>query len=146
LSVEWRPRHPQSKVAANNPSAGIDEEEMAVGNIRSVAATLVAVMVVGVAVLAGDFAGAAVPEKSKPNTVTIKNFKFSPTPLKVKSGGKVTIKNADSATHTFTADKGAFDTGDIESGSSATVSIKKPGTYAYHCRIHDFMKGTIKAS
>src|SRR4051794_41966170 len=98
---------------------------MAVGNIRSVAATLVAVMVVGVAVLAGDFAGAAVPGKSKPKTVTIKKFKFSPTPLKGKSGGKVTIKNADSATHAFTADKGAFDTGDIERGSPAPGVLQK---------------------
>jgi len=119
---------------------------MAVRNFRSVAAPAIVVVIVGVGLLVGDFAGAAVPEKAKANTVTIKNFKFSPSPLKVKSGAKVTVKNADSATHTFTADKGAFNTGDIEAGSSATVSIKKPGTYAYHCSIHDFMKGTIKAS
>jgi plastocyanin len=111
-----------------------------------VAIAVIVVMVMGLALAAGTLAGAAVPAKAKAGTVTIKNFKFSPTPLKVKAGTKVTVKNADSATHTFTADKGAFNTGDIESGSSDRVTIKKPGTYAYHCQIHDFMKGTIKAS
>jgi plastocyanin len=38
----------------------------------------------------------------------------------------------------------AIDEGD--SGSSATMTIKKPGTYAYHCEIHNFVKGAIKAS
>jgi plastocyanin len=117
-----------------------------VDRIRTVAAVVIVVVLAGLAVAAGALPGAAVPAKSKAGTVTIKSFKFSPAPLKVKAGTKVTVKNADSATHTFTANKGAFDTGDIESGSSASVTIKKPGTYAYHCRIHDFMKGTIKAS
>ncbi len=115
--------------------------------IRVVAAMVTVVLVLGLALAAGALPGAAVPgAKAKAGTVTIKNFKFSPTPLKVKAGTKVTVKNDDSATHTFTANKGAFDTGDIESGSSDTVTIKKPGTYAYHCEIHNFMKGTIKAS
>ena len=114
--------------------------------IRSVTAVVTVVLVLGLAFVAGARPGAAAPAKAKAGTVTIKNFKFSPTPLKVKAGTKVTVKNADSTTHTFTANKGAFDTGDIDSGSSATVTIKKPGTYAYHCEIHNFMKGTIKAS
>ena len=114
--------------------------------IRSVAAAVTVVLTLGLVLVAGAGPGAAAPAKAKAGTVTIKNFKFSPSPLKVKAGTKVTVKNADSTTHTFTADKGAFDTGDIDSGSSAAVTIKKPGTYAYHCEIHSFMKGTIKAS
>ncbi|HEX4532058.1 MAG TPA: cupredoxin domain-containing protein [Acidimicrobiia bacterium] len=112
--------------------------------IRSVTAVVTVALALGLALVAG--AGPAEAAKAKAGTVTIKNFKFSPSPLKVKAGTKVTVKNADSTTHTFTANKGAFDTGDIDSGSSATVTIKKPGTYAYHCEIHNFMKGTIKAS
>jgi plastocyanin domain-containing protein len=54
------------------------------------------------------------------------------------------VSNKDGTTHTFTAIKGAFDTGNIDGGSSATVTVKKPGTYAYHCNIHNSMKGTIK--
>ena len=89
--------------------------------------------------------GAAVPAAKKP-VITIKDFEFKPSPLTVKAGTKIKVKNADSTTHTFTANKGAFDTGHIDSGSSATVTVKKPGTYVYHCEIHDFMKGTIKAT
>ena len=98
---------------------------------------------VGVVVVAA--AGATTPRAKSP-TVSIKNFAFSPKTLKVKAGAKVTVKNHDGTTHTFTADKGAFDTGDIDSGSSATVTVKKPGTYGYHCNIHNSMKGTIKAT
>jgi plastocyanin len=107
-----------------------------------VAATLLAVGVGGFAVTS---AGASTPSAKKP-AVKIDNFAFSPKTLTVKAGTKVTVKNIDSTTHTFTADKGAFDTGDIDSGSSATVTVKKPGTYAYHCNIHNSMHGTIKAT
>jgi plastocyanin len=112
--------------------------------LRSVAAVVV-VIVAGLALALGALPGSAAA-KPKARTVTIKNFKFSPSPLKVKAGSKITVENADSTTHTFTANNGAFDTGDIESGSSASVTIKEPGTFAYHCQIHSFMKGTIKAT
>ena len=86
------------------------------------------------------------PPSAKSGKVTIKDFEFSPKTLTVKAGTKITVKNTDGTTHTFTAHKGAFDTGDIDGGSSATVTVKKPGTYAYHCNIHNSMKGTIKAT
>src|ERR1044071_9746023 len=77
-------------------------------------------------------AGASTPRAKSP-AVTIKGFAFSPKTLRVKAGATVKVTNKDGTTHTFTANKGAFDTGDIDGGSSATVTIKKPGTYAYHC-------------
>jgi plastocyanin len=112
--------------------------------LRPVAA-VVMVIVAGIFLAVGALPGSAAA-KPKARTVTIKNFKFSPSPLKVKAGSTITIKNADSTTHTFTANNGAFDTGDIERGSSASVTIKTPGTFAYHCQIHNFMKGTIKTT
>src|SRR5829696_8586017 len=87
----------------------------------------------------GVSAGASTPTAKRPS-VTIKNLAFSPKTLRVKAGSKITVKNKDGTTHTFTANKGAFDTGDIDGGSSATITVKKAGTYAYHCNIHDFMK------
>jgi plastocyanin len=104
-----------------------------------------AVLAVGLGVANGVSAGASTPLAKSPS-VTIKNLAFSPKTLTVKAGSKITVKNKDGTTHTFTANKGAFDTGDIDGGSSATVTVKKRGTYAYHCNIHDFMKGTIKAT
>ena len=91
-------------------------------------------------------AAGASTRRAKGASVTIKGFAFSPKTLKVTAGTKVKVTNKDGTTHTFTADKGAFDTGDIDGGKSATVTIRKPGTYAYHCNIHSSMHGTIKAT
>jgi plastocyanin len=78
------------------------------------------------------------------SAVSISNFKFAPASLTVKSGAKVTVTNNDSTAHTATADDGnSFDTGTLDPGSSGTISVSKPGSYAYHCSIHPFMKGTI---
>jgi plastocyanin len=76
--------------------------------------------------------------------VTISNFKFTPNPLTVKAGARVTVTNDDSAAHTVTADDGqSFDTGTLDQGSSKTISVTKPGTYPYHCSIHAFMHGKL---
>ena len=45
---------------------------------------------------------------------------------------------------TATADDGnSFDTGTVDPGSSGTISVKKPGSYPYHCDIHPFMHGKL---
>jgi plastocyanin len=76
--------------------------------------------------------------------VKIAGFKFAPARLTAKSGAKITVSNDDSTAHTFTANDGtSFDTGPLDPGSSQTVSVSKPGSYAYHCSIHPFMKGTL---
>jgi len=81
---------------------------------------------------------------SSSDAVTISNFKFSPGTETVKSGTKVTVTNNDSTAHTATSNDGSsFDTGDIDPGSSKTITVSKPGTYAYHCTIHSFMHGTL---
>jgi plastocyanin len=56
----------------------------------------------------------------------------------------VTVTNEDSIAHTATSDDGhSFDTGNVDPGSSATLSVSKPGSYPYHCSIHSFMHGTL---
>ena len=78
------------------------------------------------------------------SSVTISDFKFAPSTLAVKSGATVTVTNDDSTAHTATANDGnSFDTGALDAGSSDTISVSKPGSYAYHCSIHPFMTGTI---
>lgn len=74
--------------------------------------------------------------------VDIKNFAFTPQTVKVKAGGTVKWVNKDNTTHTAT-DKGVFDTGDLSSGASMTVTFAKPGTYKYICSIHNYMTGTV---
>jgi plastocyanin len=78
------------------------------------------------------------------HAITIANFSYSPDPLVVKAGTPITITNTDETTHTVTARNGAFDTGDIAGGTRATITISRPGTYRYYCRIHNYMTGTIE--
>jgi plastocyanin len=76
--------------------------------------------------------------------VQISDFKFAPGRLTVGHGAKVTVANDDTTAHTATSDDGqTFDTGTIQPGASGTISVTKPGTYAYHCTIHPFMHGTL---
>ena len=60
--------------------------------------------------------------------VTISDFKFTPGALTVKQGGRIIVMNHDTTAHTATADNGnSFDTGNINSGSSATFILSKGG-------------------
>ena len=76
--------------------------------------------------------------------ITIKGFAFAPTPLVVPKGTEVTITNSDDATHTATADDGSFDTGELNKGDAKPVTLSEEGEIAYHCNIHDSMKGVIR--
>ncbi|MCX4752138.1 cupredoxin domain-containing protein [Kitasatospora purpeofusca] len=80
-------------------------------------------------------------------TVTIKDFKFGPATLTVAPGTTITVTNQDSAGHTLTAiapNPGAFDTGLLEQGKSATITAPTaPGSYPFHCDVHPTMTGTL---
>ncbi|MFC5661926.1 cupredoxin domain-containing protein [Kitasatospora misakiensis] len=80
-------------------------------------------------------------------TVTIKNFLFGPANLTVAPGTTITVTNQDSAGHTLTAiapTAGAFDTGLLEQGKSATITAPTtPGSYPFHCDVHPTMTGTL---
>ena len=84
---------------------------------------------------------------NSPDTIVIKNFAFQPSTLTVSPGAKVTVRNEDPATHTVTAGGStkAFDTGDIGQGATVTFTApSSPGSYAYICRIHQFMHGELQ--
>ena len=82
---------------------------------------------------------------SSSTTIDIKTFKFQPSPDHVKVGDKITVTNLDNTDHSLTDNGGSFDTGVFSTGSK-TITITKAGTYTIHCRIHNFMTGTIVAS
>ena len=76
--------------------------------------------------------------------IDITDFKFKPETVTVKAGTKVTWVNNDTAPHTATdTATGAFDTGTLKKGDKKTLKLKKPGTYAYVCEFHPFMKATV---
>ena len=77
------------------------------------------------------------------HAVAIKGMKFAPADLTIKAGDSVTFTNMDSAPHTATSDAGAFDTGRLAKGASASLTFGIKGDFAYHCNIHRGMKAVI---
>ena len=77
--------------------------------------------------------------------IDIADFKYAPPAVAVKTGGSVTWTNSDSAAHTATRSSGdgAFDTDKLDQGQSKKLTFSEPGTYAYICAFHPFMKGTV---
>jgi plastocyanin len=89
-------------------------------------------------------AAAAKPSGAGQQGVSIRNFKFLPGTITVKAGSRIAISNRDSTAHTVTSDDGSsFDTGDVNPGSSTTITVNGTGRIPYHCSIHPFMHGTI---
>jgi plastocyanin len=67
--------------------------------------------------------------------------------LTVAPGATVTVTNQDQATHTVTATKGVFNTGDVLPGQSKTFTAPNAvGSYAYICSIHQYMSGILVVS
>jgi len=88
---------------------------------------------------------AAGPAADAAVVVKIKDFLYAPETVTVKKGARVDFENLDTAPHTATIAEGAmkFDSGTIEKGETKSVSFAKPGTYAYICLFHPYMKGTV---
>jgi plastocyanin len=92
-------------------------------------------------------------------TITISGYKFSPDPLVVPAGATITVQNQDvssTSTHTCSSEASAgiydggvapggffFDTGNIDAGTSATISVPAglaSGTkQPYFCHQHTGM-------
>jgi plastocyanin len=78
-----------------------------------------------------------------PPSVEIKNDAFAPKTLTITAGQTVTFTNDDDDAHTVTATDGAFDSKGLDTNGRWRHTFTKPGTYAYYCQLHPFMKGTI---
>jgi len=76
--------------------------------------------------------------------IDIAGFAYDPNPMTIHVGETVAWTNSDGVNHTATADDGSFDSGSIAPGAtSAGVTFNTAGTFAYHCRIHASMHGTV---
>jgi len=101
------------------------------------AAILLLALVAGKGAAAGPTAGT-----SAAKTVSIVNFAFKPRTLTVNRGARVAFTNTANTAHTAT--KGdSFDTKRIAPGQTKSVQFNRRGTFAYHCKIHPFMKGKV---
>lgn len=98
----------------------------------------------------GNQAASATPASGEVS-VDIADFAFSPDPLDIAVGTKVTWTNKDSFAHTVTATgdasaaDAAFDSKKLDSGNSYSYTFAKAGTFTYRCAIHNSMTGTVVA-
>ena len=98
-----------------------------------------------VALFAGA-AGAARPaERRVAATITIDNFRFAPAEVTVPAGAVVRWVNKDDVPHTATAKGGepAFDSKALDTDEGFSFEFKKPGIYAYYCKVHPHMTGKV---
>ncbi len=77
--------------------------------------------------------------------LTIANFAFEPSTLRVGEGRTITVTNEDSVAHTFTTDDGAVD---VEVGGGETVEVTLSGVSGggFHCEFHPSMTGTLEVA
>ena len=80
---------------------------------------------------------------STSTTLTMQNIAYSPTALSVATGSTIDLDNKDTVEHTFTVDGQDVDV-DVQPSSTGTATIDLPaGSYAFHCKIHPQMTGTL---
>jgi plastocyanin len=76
-------------------------------------------------------------------TAVVQDFMFRPTRIEVAAGTTVVWTNGGQVVHTVTAEDGSFDSGLIEVGERRGLTFARPGTYAFRCTPHPFMRGEI---
>lgn len=115
-----------------------------VGVVKQVAkraAKMIAALWIATALVAAP----AFAANTKPATVVIDNFSFSPAQLSVAAGSTVTWENHDDMPHTIVNDATPreFKSAPLDSGEHFSQTFTKPGTYKYFCSIHPHMTGSI---
>lgn len=95
------------------------------------------------AATATETTGAESPTAAGAATITIANMSFGD-PVTVPAGAQVSVTNKDSVEHSVTSDTaGQFDV-EIDGNEQKTFTAPpQPGEYAFHCKYHASMHGTL---
>ena len=71
-------------------------------------------------------------------------YSFDPASITVPKGAQVVWTNASDAPHTVTSNDNTFKTpSNLMQNQTFMMVFNTTGTFAYHCAIHTYMKGTI---
>jgi quinohemoprotein ethanol dehydrogenase len=70
-------------------------------------------------------------------------YRYGPGRIRIKAGTAVTWTNIGDLPHSATDIEFKWDTGDIGSGESKSVTFNEPGNYYYICKPHPWMYGQI---
>lgn len=77
-------------------------------------------------------------------SVTMAGSRFEPAKLTIASGETVRWFNDDALPHTVSGTAGSWDSGNLAPGQAFERRFDEPGSYAYLCRYHPGMVGTIE--
>lgn len=98
----------------------------------------------GAAALILPLAGkAAADGHATVHTVVIKDFAFSPANITINAGDTIMWVNEDNMRHSAQDLNGAFDTGLLGKGQSASLQFSGKGSFNYRCGPHANMRGSI---
>jgi plastocyanin len=76
-------------------------------------------------------------------TITIASMSFGD-PITVSPGAQIAITNKDSVEHSVTSDTADKFSVDVDGGENGTLTAPtEPGEYAFHCKYHPSMHGTL---
>jgi plastocyanin len=109
--------------------------------LAALAAALLAALLQVSAALAGGYCHTPATD-GRGTTVTMRDYCYSPTVLRVPSGGQVTFVNADKVAHP-TVGRGSDWFVDGLAAGRATVHFDKAGIYPYFCHEHVGMIGVV---
>ena len=115
------------------------------GAIRlTVAAAAFAALATGLAVGQSALAADGARVLMVDNEPDLTNWHFEPAEVTVPAGSTVVWHNKGKEEHSVTADNKSFDSGWKPKGGNYQRTFTRPGTYAYHCAPHPWMKGVVK--
>src|SRR6266508_824690 len=107
----------------------------------AVLAALLAAVFQVPAALAGGYCHTPATD-GRGTTVTLEDYCYSPTVLRVPAGGQVTFVNADKVAHP-TVGRGSDWYADVAGAGRATIRFDKAGIYPYFCHTHIGMIGVV---
>lgn len=76
------------------------------------------------------------------HVVVIDKMKFGAVPAELHVGDTIVWQNKDIFQHTATAEDESFDV-DLPPNSEARMTVEVEGSFAFFCRFHPGMKGTL---
>jgi plastocyanin len=109
----------------------------------SLALAAAILFVASLATTSGAQAAGPTSRVSGQTQVNIDNYAFKDPTITVTAGTTVVWKNLDDDPHTVTATNGLFDSKGLAQGDTFAYQFTKPGEYAYYCKVHPMMRGTV---
>lgn len=81
----------------------------------------------------------------EPDLTKALEWSFDPGVIEIRAGDTVVWHNTGSMQHTVTSDTpGLFDSGPLDPGKTWEWTFDSPGSFAYHCTPHPWMKGVVR--